>query len=324
MNKLLTLIVCLFTLTLAAQQTAQSSLFNFNTYDFNPAVAGIDGELSINADLRRQWVGLAGAPLTQSINAHVPVYFTKGGFGLAVKNTTYGLTQNVQAALGYNQILTINENILLSIGASGGLMQHTFRGSDARTPEGIYEPPGVNHVDTELSEVNISAVAPLLNAGIVIDISSLRIGLSADNLLSSTFDLTNNQKDFVFNQVRHYYGYLSYEIGLDNDLVLIPSLFVKAETAELQTEINVLAEFKEKFMLGFSYRGYNSFSNDALVFQGGFRLSNNLRLGYAFDYGLSELSTAHNGSHEILISYNLATNFGKGTPPKIIFNPRFL
>ena len=77
-------------------------------------------------------------------------------------------------------------------------------------------------------------------------------------------------------------------------------------------------------MLGVGYRGFSNISSDALVFQGGFRLNSKLLMRYAYDFGLSQLRSVHNGSHEILISYNIATDFGKGTPPQIIYNPRFL
>ena len=123
------LIILLPTL-LFSQQVPQSSLYRFNNFGFNTAVAGVDGLLSVNADLRRQWLGLEGAPATQYINAHLPVYFTKGGFGLEVKNTTIGVTRNLRASLAYNQILNIGENTLLSVGISGGIDQHTFDGAE--------------------------------------------------------------------------------------------------------------------------------------------------------------------------------------------------
>ena len=127
-----------------------------------------------------------------------------------------------------------------------------------------------------------------------------------------------------FNQIRHYYGYIAYRLELDNDLNLTPSILVKAGSAEIQTDFNVSAEFREKFIVGVSYRGYSNNSSDAIVFQGGFRLSNALSMKYAYDFGLSEIRNVNSGSHEILISYDIPTNFGKGTPPQIIYNPRFL
>jgi len=324
MHKYLTLFAFFLTFGLVAQQSPQSSLYNFNVYDFNPAIAGIDGNLSVNGDIRRQWAGIVGAPLTQSINAHLPIYITKGGFGLSVKNFTAGVSQNLQGVISYNQTIQLKENALISIGVSGGMVQHTFNGSELLTPGGTNEPPIVNHNDPQLPEFDASATAPVLNAGLIFDYNSLRVGVSADNLLESQFVLSSGQKDVVFNQIRHYYGYITYELSLDNDLNLIPSLLIKAESASIQTDFNISAELKDKFMLGIGYRGYNNVSSDALILNGGLRLNNSLILRYAYDFGLSQLNTVHSGSHEVLISYNIATNFGKGTLPQIIYNPRFL
>ena len=324
MHNYLILFAFLLTFGLTAQQSPQSSLYNFNIYDYNPAIAGLDGNLSINGDIRRQWAGIVGAPLTQSINVHLPVYLTRGGFGVSVKNFTAGVSQNIQGVLSYNQTLFLGEKGLISVGVSGGIVQHSFNGSELRTPGGVIDASSVNHNDSQLPEFDASATAPVLNAGLIFDYNSFRLGISADNLLESQFVLSNDQKDVVFNQIRHYYGYMSYEISLDNDLNLLPSLLIKAETASIQADFNLSVELRDKFMLGIGYRGYNNISSDALIFQGGFRLNDSLFLRYAYDFGLSQLKTVHSGSHELLISYDISTNFGKGTLPQIIYNPRFL
>jgi type IX secretion system PorP/SprF family membrane protein len=324
MQKYLTLLGLLLTIGLTAQQTPQTSLYNFNVYDFNPAIAGLDGNLSINGDIRRQWAGIVGAPLTQSINAQLPVYFTKGGFGLSFRNFTAGVSQNIQGAISYNQTAQISEQATISVGLSGGLSQHSFRGSELLAPGGNYELPGISHEDSQLPEFDANSVAPLLSAGIILDYNNLRLGISADNLLESVFEASEGPKDVVFNQIRHYYGYVAYEISLDNDLTLLPSFLVKAENASIQVDFNVSAELGDKFMLGMGYRGYNNISNDALIFQGGFRLNDALVLRYAYDFGLSKLKTVSSGSHELLISYDIPTDFGRGTLPQIIYNPRFL
>lgn len=326
MIKNFTLLLTFLTpILLAAQQIPQSSLYNHNTYDFNTAVAGVDGNLSINADLRRQWLGLEGAPATQYINAHLPIYYTRGGFGLALKNTTIGVTRNLRASLGYNQIININENTVLSVGLSGGLDQHVFNGQDLRTPDGDYgDPVTISHADFILSETQESAIAPIVSASIYLKSKQLRVGISGDNLLASTFEFDNSRSDIVFNQIRHYYGYISYELDLGSDLVLRPSVLLKAEMAELQTDLNITAEFQDMFILGAGYRGYSAISTDAIVFQGGIRMNNNLQFIYSYDFGLSELVSTHTGSHEILVKYEIETKIGKGNPPPIIYNPRFL
>ena len=57
---------------------------------------------------------------------------------------------------------------------------------------------------------------------------------------------------------------------------------------------------------------------------GGFKLSENISFVYAYDLSLSKLKNFNNGSHEVMIRYNLNKPIGKGVPPPIIYNPRSL
>ena len=50
------------------QQDAQYTQYMYNTVSINPAYAGSRGHLSIAGLHRSQWVGLEGAPKTQTLN----------------------------------------------------------------------------------------------------------------------------------------------------------------------------------------------------------------------------------------------------------------
>ena len=175
-----------------------------------------------------------------------------------------------------------------------------------------------------MSEFDESAIAPIVTGGVFLRYKDLNVGISADNLLESTFEFDADRSDIAFNQIRHYFGYISYDVGISNDILLKPSVFLEAEVSELQINFNIAAEFKERFILGAGYRGYSEFSSDSVVLQGGIKMNNNLQFYYAYDLGLSDLSTTNSGSHEILIKYEIDSKIGKGVPPPIIFNPRFL
>ncbi|MGB2759827.1 MAG: type IX secretion system membrane protein PorP/SprF, partial [Maribacter stanieri] len=75
MNKyfLAILITAAGLLTGYSQQDAQYTQYMYNTISVNPAYAGSRGVLSIAALHRSQWVGLDGAPTTQTLNFHTPV-----------------------------------------------------------------------------------------------------------------------------------------------------------------------------------------------------------------------------------------------------------
>ena len=55
----------------------------------------------------------------------------------------------------------------------------------------------------------------------------------------------------------------------------------------------------------------------------GARLSNKLSISYAYDITLSDLRNYNDGTHEILVHYNLGKPIGVGRPERIIYNPRY-
>lgn len=69
---------------LYAQQEAQFTQFIHNTQSYNPAYVGFNGEKSLTALYRAQWIGVEGAPKTQLINYSAPSRWRglSMGFGL--------------------------------------------------------------------------------------------------------------------------------------------------------------------------------------------------------------------------------------------------
>ncbi|NJO86582.1 MAG: type IX secretion system membrane protein PorP/SprF [Lewinella sp.] len=78
----------------------------------------------------------------------------------------------------------------------------------------------------------------------------------------------------------------------------------------------------DNIFLGASFRGYNDSTTDAVVLLGGLNVSSQITLAYGYDLSLSPLRNVQNGSHEVVLKYNLGKSIGAGLPPPIIFNPR--
>ena len=77
------LLICMLLfgcLSARGQQDAQYTQYMYNTVSVNPGYAGSRGHLSLAALYRSQWVGLGGAPKTQTFNLHTPVGYN--GVGL--------------------------------------------------------------------------------------------------------------------------------------------------------------------------------------------------------------------------------------------------
>jgi len=307
------------------QQPTQYSLYMWNPFAFNPAYAGLDNSLVLQGVFRKQWVNLPQSPTSQIFNAHMPAYLLGGGAGFQVENETMGAWQQTTFSLAYDYQLTLGRVGVLSLGLSAALVQRRLDGSAIRTPDGQYDPDVLNpanpdHLDPLLLNGEMDGQTPEFGFGVYFLGERFQGGLAVRHLAESTVDMG----PFGFGLDRTYYFNLSYQFDLGRNLSATPSALLKSDLTQTQIEFSTLLKYNDNIFFGASFRGYDSNSLDAVSFLGGIKLSEKITLAYAYDYTLSELSTATNGSHEIMVHYNLGKPIGKGRPPKIIYNPRNL
>ena len=307
-----------------AQQSPQYSMYMLNKYNYNPAYAGLDNSLSVTGVFRKQWVNLEGSPVTQNINAHMPFYYLNGGFGINLENDQLGVERNSSTTLSYNYFLPVSKRNLLSLGIGAGVIQKSLDGSKLKTPGGDYsEPPIIDHRDLLLPNGKVSATAPYFNAGVYFYSDKLEFGISANNLIEPTAAL-NAEEIVNVKFIRNYFFSFAYSFEISRDIVIQPSFLAKSDLIQTQFEVSAVVRYNDNIFGGASFRGYNANSIDAAVLLAGFKLNEKITLAYSYDLTLSGLRKVSNGSHEILLNYNLNKPIGKGIPPKIIYNPRFL
>lgn len=323
MRKTITYILLCLSSWSVAQQAPQYSLYMLNPYAYNPATAGLENSLILNGAYRQQWSGLKGAPVTQHINAHMPLYVISSGVGLRVDNDVIGAHTVTQAVVSYNYQLELGRNSVLSFGMSGGYLQYALDGSKLRAPEGTYVEPLFSHNDVLLSEGTVRAGTPIFEIGVFAQLNKLEIGMAMQPVYAPALRSNTPSGDFRLQTISHYNGSLAYSFALNDNLTLRPAFLVKTDIAETQTEISLVARWRENIFAGASFRGFTQNAKDAAVVLAGVKLNEKTILAYAFDIPLSALNVVNRGSHELLIRYNLNKQIGAGKLPPIIYNPRF-
>lgn len=316
------IVICLFTFcvqNMAAQQGVQMSQYMYNTYQVNPAYAGLDYSVSVTGAFRSQWNGLTGSPRTAYVNAHMPFYLLNGAVGFELFSDKIGAENNTSLAASYNYVSNIGYG-LLSFGGKFGLLQKSIDGSILRTPEGDYLDGSVNHNDPLLSQSNESGVGITYAIGVFSVLSDFQGGISFNRLPAPNVNVgsANIKLSSFIN------GYFKYTYRYSNEVKIEPSLLVKSDFNIVQTDLSLHAKINGSVFGGIGVRGYNSTSLDAIVITGGVVFNKNYTLTYSFDTGLSDLKRVNEGSHEVTLNYNLQKILGAGLPPKIIYNPRNL
>lgn len=306
-----------------AQQQAQFSLSHWNPYMLNVAYAGAEGVLAANANVRKQWVALEGSPLTQQVDVSLPWAYAYGGAGVAIQNDVIGAERTSSVALSYNYIVRLGaRGAIASVGVAGGISQKAIDGTKLRAPEGDYEGGSINHNDLQIPNTKVSALAPLLHVGALYKANQLEVGVGVQNIAGNT--LKYRLEGFAdIQQQRALLLHAKGTINLTPNVGISPAMLLKTDFIQTQAEINATAGYQNKFFGGLGIRGYNKNTLDAVIISIALQATEQIRLAYAYDVGISALNSAHQGSHELLVSYRLDTPIGNAIQQKIIHTPRF-
>jgi type IX secretion system PorP/SprF family membrane protein len=264
----------------------------YNTISINPAYAGSRETLSIVGLHRSQWVGVDGAPTTQTLSIHSPIRNDRVGVGMSFINDQLGY-ENFSYLYGdFSYTLPIGEKTKLAFGIKGGVTHY-------KLDQEILNDPGVS-TDPFFSDIS-GRWNPNLGLGAYLHTSRWYLGLSAPRILRNDF---NKEKDFVALERVSYYFTGGYVIDFSKSVKFKPAFLVKATNgAPVSYDLTGNFLFNEKFWLGASYR-----INEQTAAIGGivdFQVSKQLRVGYAYEHPISELRAYTGGTHEILLIYEV-------------------
>lgn len=291
-----------------AQQDPQYTQYMYNTVAINPAYAGNRGVTSIVGLHRSQWVGLDGAPRTQSLSVHSPVGEGKVGLGLSIVNDALGPAQETYIGADFSYTIETGIEGRLSFGlkAGGHILDVDF------TQLNIFDV-----TDPRFSQNIDNKISPIIGTGIYYHTDNFYFGLSAPNLLQTQhFDESNNSNgaSFIAEERINYYGILGYTFDLSDRIKFKPSTLIKVVSgAPVQVDLTANFLLLEKLHLGAAYRWSAALSG--LV---GFQVSDSVLIGLAYDRESTDLgNTVYNdGSFELFLRFELFNEYDRMLTPR--------
>ncbi len=290
---LLLLCLTLASVAVNAQQEPLYTQYMFNMLPLNPAYAGSRKVVSINALYRYQWAGVKDAPQTATLSADMPLQNDKLGIGLTITNDRIHIFNSTQAYVSFAYRLQLKKSVL-AFGMHAGLTQNLAQLTAIRTD------PTNALTDPAYASNNIS-YSPNIGAGVYYSGDKFYLGLSVPKMLGLPLNAAADRKAALF---QHIYLMGGYVFNLGNDFKLKPSSMVKyVVEAPLQVDLNANLWIYDKFGVGASYR-----TSDIVCALLEWQASDQLRIGYAFDWTFGKINTFTYGSHEILIRYELGYN----------------
>ena len=282
-----------------AQNDAQMSMYWAVPTAYNPAAVGCDSALHISAFNRMQWVGVKNAPRTLFAAADMPfkVKSVRNGVGAYVLNDKAGLFESTWLGLQYSYSMKLWLG-RLALGLQAGMVNQSFSGSDVYIPEG----DAWNNTAEGLPSGDVSGMAFDAGFGAYYELEHAYVGVSALHLTESQIDM----EDAFAKEKRIFYFNAGGNIPIKRTLLIVqPSFLLKTTGQAMQVDYTLRLTYDKKFWGGITLR-----PKDAVVMMVGADVGA-VRLGYAYDIGVSALAKASNGSHELMATYSYKLDLDK-------------
>ncbi|WP_167619961.1 type IX secretion system membrane protein PorP/SprF [Maribellus sediminis] len=278
-----------------AQQDPMYTQYMFNTQTINPAYAGTWESVGFMALGRHQWTGWDGAPETYTFSLQAPLKNERVALGFDVISDKVGLEKKFYLFADYSYLVPIGEKTNLRLGLKGGFTNY----SNNLQEYDIVDPGDPNFV----GEIN-NAFKPNFGVGAFLYSKKAYVGFSIPKVVNTTFE--NDMKNFsVEGELRHYFLIAGAVFDLGENVKFKPTMLTKASfTSETGTPVqfDLTGNFliKEKLWLGAMYRTGSSYG-----FIAQWIFAEKLRIGYAIDFSTNNLKEHNNGTHEVMVSYEL-------------------
>ncbi len=272
-----------------AQQKPVYSQYLYNGLTLNPAYAAVHDHLSATVSHRDQWVNFSGAPQTSTISIHSGINPKNIGLGLIVVNDKIGIHSETGVYGSYAFKIRMPMGTL-SMGVQAGLNNLTSDPS-VLVKESDYDPSFADY----LSNTKIN-----FGTGVYYNTKKFYAGLSIPYLRKK-----RSIRDQEFTRIsvdsRYYFLLTGVVLDVSPKFKIKPSTLIRIEEGmPLAADLNLHFYLEEVLNLGASYRSGDSFIT---LFE--IKLTDYIRLGYAYDWTLSDINRYAAGTHEFSLNYRI-------------------
>lgn len=266
----------------------------YNRGNYNPASIARNDYIYLFTNIRKQWLGVDGAPTVFNVQASELNYALHSAYGISLVSDQVGASQVLNPTLSYAYRLGHEEDRWLALGVSAGVFA---RNTDLSKLE------AANQIDQTLFSTPANSVAPDATVGIEWHSPSWIAGSSVTHLLS-----VFKRPELYLNST-YTYGYLQYRNTNPQLFNYSFGTLLTHGNSLTNVELNSTVRIKhptglyggprELFDIGLSY---NTSSVISLLL--GTNITNNFRVGYAF---IQSFSTGYNANstHELMLEYRI-------------------
>lgn len=293
LTKTLNIALLLLVTVAYAQQEPNYTLYRYTMNAVNPAYAGSEGMTRITTNLRSQWSGVPDAPETQTLFAET-TFGNRVGLGVSVVNDATFIENATSFVVDFSYKVPISDDSNLFLGLKAG--GNTYDINRRKLVDlGFGDDPALGNVDTGFN--------PSIGAGAYLHNEKYFVAISAPNLLGSSGVQNDNGNVTFSNDKTHFYIAGGYNFDIGGDTEFRPSVMGRLVSgAPISVDFTAAFRFFDKFEIGGAYRTDEAFSGLAML-----KLADWMDLGYAYESSTrSQISDISNGTHEILLRFNIS------------------
>jgi len=297
-KKLFLIIFCV-TMFLAAraQQTFSYTQYMDNLTPVNPAFALLSKDGSIHTIVRKQWLGIPGAPTSYLFNANFQLKPIEGAWGIIARDDELSVEHLTYFNGFFAKSIELNDHDKLAVSVSAGLRYYNtnYASLDPLDP---------------VAQADVKQFRPNVGLGVMWYSDDYYLGLSVpdftvDTHINATLEDNNNMRN-------NYYLAGGFVHEFSDDFKIKPSALL-AYVRDVQPILDLSAILYSKDVLGFgmSYRTNNEIA-------GIFSIDlNTFHFGYSYQFGMSSTNIGglSNATHEV----SVAIHFGRGNQVPINF-----
>ena len=274
----------------------------------NPSVIGSYSNLNGALFYKNQWTGFEGAPEIAGFSINSSMKNSNHSVGLTLINDKIGISNIKDLSIAYSYKIKFNDKNYLTLGIAGTmiLMQSNLGQLDI-----IQAGDPIFQSDTK------TFAMPNAKFGTYYFRNNFYIGFAVPNILKNKIETSGIAAGITnFDAANiHYYLHSGYQFDINDTWKANTSiLFKQVSGSPLQIGLNGQVVYKDLIGAGLSYR-----TSKELVAMINYRINPQLKLGYAYDYNLNQIGSYSNGTHEIIVLFELI----KDNAVPIIEVPRF-
>ncbi|HKK89223.1 MAG TPA: PorP/SprF family type IX secretion system membrane protein [Saprospiraceae bacterium] len=295
-----------------AQQQTHFGLWSESRFLYNPAYHGMGEKFRLVGNYRSQWTGVSGHPQTYLVGLGTDIPVLRSGVGMVLERDQTGNRNFNTLTLQYNYRLINREDLKSRIGFSANLRSFSLNQANILTPEGTDGSFNDQLLEDYPGIVNLSQ----LGVGWVTSWKDFELGVSYLQGITAGFNRSNSYEAEPELFIR-----TAYNFTLNNTFTIRPYSVFYSNFILNQLYAAVELDWNNRILLGIGMRSLLE-NAEALTLSIGSQVTRDVLLRYQYEIALSGIAAASQGSHELIVFYEMDWTLGKWKEQPPIYSPR--